>query len=283
MVNRKTIVEGSGIPDAGPSEWIEVSVERSVALLRLNDPEALNGLATPMIRELLAALERISAPDSGIRCAVLTGAGRAFCSGANLARVDPQEMLDSDGQLDLGRPLDEAYHPLLRALRDLPFPLITAVNGIAAGGGMSLAMMGDLVLAAQSASFLQAFRHRGLSLDCGASFLLPRLVGFGRALELSLLGEKLAAGKALEWGLVNRVYPDAELMDRAMELAHELAQGPTVALGLMRRAYWASRDNDFETQLSLERALQREAGRTQDFVEATRAFRKKRTPQFVGH
>jgi len=157
-----------------------------------------------------------------------------------------------------------------------------AVNGVAAGAGMSFAMMGDIVLAARSASFVQAFVRRGLVPDCGSTFLLPRLVGFGRALELALRGQKLAAEQALEWGLVNRVCEDERLMDEARELAAELAAGPTVALGLIRRAYWASRDNGFEAQLQVERELQREAGRSKDFVEGVSSFLQKRPAQFTG-
>jgi 2-(1,2-epoxy-1,2-dihydrophenyl)acetyl-CoA isomerase len=143
-------------------------------------------------------------------------------------------------------------------------------------------MLGDLVLAARGARFVQSFRHRGLIPDCGATFLLPRLVGFGRALELSLLGEELSAERALEWGLVNRVYDDDRLDAEARKLALELASGPTVALGLIRRAYWASRDNGFEQQLDVERDLQRQLGYTRDFIEGVSAFLEKRPASFRG-
>jgi 2-(1,2-epoxy-1,2-dihydrophenyl)acetyl-CoA isomerase len=147
---------------------------------------------------------------------------------------------------------------------------------------MSLAIMGDLVLAARSASFVQAFRRIGLVPDCGSTFLLPRLVGWGRAMELSLLGEKLSAEQALEWGLVNRLYDDGELMVEAMKLATDLAAGPTVTLGLIRKAYWDSFGNDYESQLRLERELQRLAGGTKDFMEGVTAFREKRRARFRG-
>jgi 2-(1,2-epoxy-1,2-dihydrophenyl)acetyl-CoA isomerase len=199
-----------------------------------------------------------------------------------LTGTDPSEVLDDEGNIDPGKLLDSVYHPFLLRIRDLHCPLITAVNGVAAGAGMSLAMMGDLVLAARSATFLQAFRGIGLVPDCGATFLLPRTVGWGRALELSLLGRKLSAEQALEWGLVNRVFDDDQLMAEAMKLASDLASGPTVALGLIRKAYWASPSNTFEEQIQLERELQRAAGRTQDFIEGVSAFRKKRPARFLG-
>jgi 2-(1,2-epoxy-1,2-dihydrophenyl)acetyl-CoA isomerase len=263
-------------------ERIELSVSGGVGVLTLCDPDVLNALSTPMLRGLGAALDAVEDLGSGVRCVMMTGAGRAFCAGANLTGSDPSEVLGDDGQLDAGRPLDEVYHPLLLRLRDLPCPLITAVNGPAAGAGMSLAMMGDLVLAARSASFVQAFRGIGLVPDCGSTFLLPRRVGWGRAMELSLLGEKLSAERALEWGLINRVCADDRLLAEATTLASELAAGPTVALRLIRRAYWASLHNDYEAQLQLERELQREAGRTKDFIEGVSAFQQKRPARFRG-
>jgi 2-(1,2-epoxy-1,2-dihydrophenyl)acetyl-CoA isomerase len=263
-------------------ERIDLDSSGSVVVLTLDDPEVLNALSIPMLRGLGEALSAIEAAGSGVRCVVLTGAGRAFCAGAHLTDADPTKMVDEDGQIDLGKPMDEAFHPVLRRLIDLHCPLITAVNGVAAGGGMSLAIMGDLVLAARSATFVQAFRGIGLVPDCGSTFLLPRRVGWGRALELSLLGEKISAERGLEWGLVNRVFDDEQLMAETMKLASELAAGPTVALGLTRRAYWESGRNTFAEQLELERQLQRVAGRTKDFAEGVTAFRHKRPARFEG-
>ncbi len=263
-------------------ERIDLRISDGVAAVTLDDPESLNAVSTPMLRGLNAALDAIEDPSNGVRCVLVTGAGRAFCSGANLTGTDPSEVLDDEGNIDPGRPLDAVYHPVLLRIRDLHCPLITAVNGVAAGAGMSLAMLGDLVLAARSATFLQAFRGIGLVPDCGATFLLPRTVGWGRALELSLLGRKLSAEQALEWGLVNRVFEDDQLMAEAMKLASDLASGPTVALGLIRKAYWASPGNSFEEQLQLERELQRAAGRTKDFIEGVSAFRQKRPARFLG-
>jgi 2-(1,2-epoxy-1,2-dihydrophenyl)acetyl-CoA isomerase len=253
-------------------ERIDLQISHGVGVVTLDHPEVLNALSAPMLDGLAAALDVIEDPGNGVRCVLMTGAGRAFCAGANLTQTDPSELLE-DGQLDLGKPLEDSYHPLLLRLRDLPCPLVTAVNGAAAGAGMSLAIMGDLVLAARSATFLQAFRGIGLVPDCGSTFLLPRLVGWSRAMELSLVGEKLSAEQALEWGLINRVCEDGELMAEAMKLASDLAAGPTVALGLIRKAYWESFHNDYESQLRLERELQRLAGRTKDFMEGVSAGR----------
>jgi 2-(1,2-epoxy-1,2-dihydrophenyl)acetyl-CoA isomerase len=205
----------------------------------------------------------------------MTGAGRGFCAGANLQP-------GSSGSRDAGLVLETLYHPFLRRLRELPMPLVTAANGAAAGVGMSFALMGDLVLCARSAYFLQAFRRIGLVPDGGSTWILPRLVGKARAMELSLLGERLPAEMALQWGLINRVVDDAELMDKAKDLARDLANGPTVALGLMRRLYWESAGNSYEEQLNLERQMQRKAGNTADFREGVRAFLEKRPAKFKG-
>jgi 2-(1,2-epoxy-1,2-dihydrophenyl)acetyl-CoA isomerase len=167
-------------------------------------------------------------------------------------------------------------------LRSLHCPLVTSVNGPAAGAGMSFALMGDMVLCARSAYFLQAFRRIGLVPDCGSTWLLPRLIGRARAIELSLMGERLSAEKALAWGLVNRVVDDAVLWDETMKLARELADGPTIALSLIRKLYWESPDNSFEEQLNLEFESQRSAGTTEDFREGVTAFFEKRPAKFRG-
>jgi len=251
----------------------------NVAVLTLNHPEALNAVSVQMLRDLTAALAQIEDPANGARCLILTGAGRGFCAGANLA--DP-ERDQSKGERKAGGVLEEWYHPILLRLRDLRMPFITAVNGPAAGVGMSFAMMGDIVIAARSAYFLQAFRRIGLVPDGGSTFLLPRRVGWSRAMELSMLAERLPAEKALEWGLVNRVVEDGEALGAAMALGSELAAGPTVSMALIRKAYWQSLDNTYEEQLRLESQLQTEAGRTQDFAEGVTAFFEKRPPAFKG-
>jgi len=247
-----------------------------VVLLTLNDPDVLNAINARMLEELKAAVDVIAAPSGPGRCLLITGAGRGFCSGANLGG-------GTEGQPPTRRMgLDETYNPLFLKLKRLPMPVVTAVNGPAAGIGMSLALMGDIVIAARSAYFYQAFRNVGLVPDGGATWLLPRLIGRARAAELSLLAQRLPAETALEWGLINRVVDDGALMAQALEVAENLASGPTVALGLMRQAYWQSLDNTYEAQLGLESAFQTRAGATEDAEEGREAFREKRTPQFKG-
>src|SRR5579864_6593430 len=213
-----------------------VTAHGNVAILTLNHPEAMNAAGTKLVKGAAAALNFIEKKDSGFRAMILTGEGRGFCSGANLAERGSEET-------GVGHALETVYHPFLRRLRDLSIPLVTAVNGAAAGVGMSIALMGDLVIAARSAYFLQAFRRIGLVPDGGSTWLLPRLIGRARALELSILGERLSAEKAQSWGLIARVCDDAELMTETYALAKELAAGPTVALSLIRRAYWESPNN----------------------------------------
>ncbi len=258
---------------------IALSFEDGIALLKLNHPEALNAVSLQMIRELSQAVDEIGDPANGARCLVMTGEGRGFCAGANL--TDSENDRTSE-ERDAGRVLETHYHPFLLKLRDLRMPFITAVNGPAAGVGMSFALMGDIVLAARSAYFLQAFKRIGLIPDGGSTFLLPRLVGLRRAMELAMLAEKLPAERALEWGLINRVYADPDLMPEAMTLARDLASGPTVALSLIRKAFWQSPENSYEAQLHVERILQREAGLTEDFVEGVTAFVQKRPAKFKG-
>jgi len=258
-------------------KYMKLTLDGPVAVLAYNRPEVLNAMSPESLAEFGEALDVIEDPASGVRCVVLTGEGRAFCAGANL-----RERASGDAP-EAGAVLDTSYHPILRRLRDLRCPLITAVNGPAAGGGMAFALMGDLIVAVRSAYFMQAFRRIGLVPDCGSSWLLPRLVGRARSLELSLLGERLPAEKALEWGLINRVVDDGEALNEAMKLARELANGPTVALGLIRRLYAESNENSFEEQLDLERQFQRAAGRASDFAEGVQAFLEKRPARFTGH
>jgi 2-(1,2-epoxy-1,2-dihydrophenyl)acetyl-CoA isomerase len=250
-----------------------------VAVLKMDHQEVMNAVSMDMLGGLAEALDEIEARKAEVRCVVLTGAGRAFCTGANLQGRNQQQ---KPGRSNAGAALETGFHPFLRRIRNLHCPLVTAVNGPAAGAGMSFALMGDMILAARSAYFLQAFRRIGLVPDCGSTWLLPRLVGKARAIELSLMGERLPAEKALEWGLVNRVHDDAVLMDEAMKLARELASGPTVALSLIRKLYWDSAENSFEDQLNLEFQSQRLAGSTEDFREGVTAFLEKRPAEFQG-
>ncbi|HVV41807.1 MAG TPA: enoyl-CoA hydratase/isomerase [Nitrobacter sp.] len=257
---------------------VTLDIDGAVAVLKLDHQEVMNAVSMDMLGGLGEALDAVEDRRDEIRCLVLTGAGRAFCTGANLQGRNQQK----PGRSNAGQTLEIGYHPFLRRLRYLHCPIVTSVNGPAAGAGMSLALMGDMILCARSAYFLQAFRRIGLVPDCGATWLLPRLIGKARSTELSLLGERLPAEKALEWGLVNRVYDDAQLMDETMKLAHELANGPTVALSLIRKLYWDSPENTFEEQLNLEYLSQRSAGATADFKEGVSAFLEKRPAKFKG-
>jgi 2-(1,2-epoxy-1,2-dihydrophenyl)acetyl-CoA isomerase len=250
-----------------------------VAILTLDHPEVMNAVSVDMLGGLVDALDEIAERKAEVRCLVITGAGRAFCTGANLQGRNNDVTKKSGGA---GATLETAFHPFLRRLRGLHCPIVTAVNGPAAGAGMSFALMGDLILCARSSYFLQAFRRIGLVPDCGSTWLLPRLIGKARSVELSLLGERLPAEKALEWGLINRVYDDAALMEETMKLARELANGPTVALSLIRKLYWDSTENSFEDQINLEVQSQRLAGATSDFKEGVSAFLEKRPANFTG-
>jgi 2-(1,2-epoxy-1,2-dihydrophenyl)acetyl-CoA isomerase len=258
---------------------VQLGFADHIAVVTLNHPEALNAVSIQMLRELTAALTEIEDPEKGARCLILTGAGRGFCAGAHLSDAESDR---SSGEGRAGRVLKEWYHPIFLRLRDLRMPIIAAVNGPAAGVGMSLAMMGDIVIAARSAYFLQAFRRIGLIPDGGSTFLLPRKVGWSRALELSMLAERLPAEKALAWGLINQVVDDGQTLKVAMDLGRDLAAGPTVSMALIRKAYWQSFSNTYEQQLHLESELQTEAGRTQDFTEGVKAFFEKRSPAFKG-
>ena len=260
-------------------ERVLLDFQDNVAMVTLNHPEALNAVSLTMIKEVSQAIDEVADPANGARCCLLTGAGRGFCAGANLTDDSADR---SSGQRDAGQVLEEHYHPFLLKLRALKMPLVTAVNGPAAGVGMSFALMGDLVLAARGAYFLQAFRRIGLIPDGGSTYILPRLVGMRRALELAMLGEKLPAEKALEWGMITRVCDDDSLMAEATRLATELAAGPTVALSLIRQAFQQSLDNTYEEQLHVERVFQRDAGFTSDFLEGVKAFVEKRPAVFQG-
>ena len=254
---------------------VVLDFEGKVAVLKFNHPEVMNAVGADMLEGLNAAIREIQDPNNGARCLLLTGVGRGFCAGANLA--------DRGGRGDgAGASLRTAYHPLLLTLRDLDMPLVTAVNGAAAGVGMSFALLGDIVCAAKGAFFLQAFARIGLVPDGGATFMLPRMVGWGRAMELSLLAERLPAEKAEAWGLVNRIYDDNDaLLTGALDIAAKLADGPK-SLALIRRLYWATWHNAYEQQLDLEARMQAEAGRTKDHAEGVKAFLEKRDPAFRG-
>jgi len=259
-------------------ERAKLDIKNEIATLTLNHPEVMNAVSPEMLRGLMKAMDEVENPSNGVRCLIMTGEGRGFCTGANLQGRDENNASPNDA----GSTLETAFHPFLRRLRNLKVPFISAVNGPAAGIGMSFALMGDLVICARSSYFLQAFRRIGLVPDGGSTWVLPRLIGKARAMELSMLAEKLPAETALQWGLVNRVYDDEKLMDEAQSLAKDLANGPTLALGMIRQLYWESAGNSYEEQLNLERQSQRVAGNSADFKEGVKAFLGKRAAVFKG-
>jgi 2-(1,2-epoxy-1,2-dihydrophenyl)acetyl-CoA isomerase len=261
---------------------IKVANEGDIAVITMADPATMNAAGVDTAGELLAAFKAAVMAETPARAILLTGEGRGFCSGANLSGSGGgSRAVDGDGKPDAGAALETVYNPLVTYMREMPVPLVTAVNGAAAGVGCSLALLGDLIVAAESAYFLQAFRRIGLVPDGGSTYLLPRAIGRARAMEMALLGERVPAAQALEWGMINRVVPDAELMPTAMGLAKALASGPA-SLGLSRQILWASLDSDWAPQLHRERLAQKSAGKTADFAEGVGAFLAKRPAVFTG-
>lgn len=260
--------------------YIRFDEAKGVATMTLARPAALNALTTAMIEEMIDAVDRVR--DSGtIRCLLLTGAGRAFCSGADLATGGTAGST-TEGASDTGHRLETHFNPLIERLFALPVPFVTAVTGAAAGAGASLALAGDIVIAGESAYFLQAFVNIGLVPDVGATWLLPRLAGRARALAMMMLGERVPAATALEWGMIWQVVPDAELMAVAQIMAARLAAGPTQTYGLIRSGIRAAMDCSLTNALAVERRNQRLAGQTTDFAEGVSAFLQKRPAAFTG-
>lgn len=252
-------------------EHVILDTHGKVAVIALNHDATVNALSATMVESLNAALDVVEKGD--FRALVLTGAGRGFCSGADMKELPARR------QEGAGRVLEQVFHPLFRRLRDLPIPVVTAVNGAAVGIGMSLALMGDLIVASRTASFLLSFTRIGLVPDGGLTFVLPRLIGLARARELALLADRLSAERALDWGLVNCVVDHSQLMDEAIGLAHRLADGPA-ALPLTRKLFWD--EKGYEAQLAREAGAQEQAGGTDDFAEGLAAFLEKREPRFTG-
>ena len=253
-------------------ESVLISAQAGVLTITLNRPEKLNALNPEMHKALRGALER-ALDDRDVRALLLTGAGRAFCAGQDLSE---RNAAPGATPIDLSVSLGSYYNPLVRRMRELPKPIVAAVNGVAAGAGANLALACDIVLAARSATFVQSFSRLGLVPDSGGTYFLPRLVGMARAMGLSLLGEPLPAEEAARWGLIWKVFDDAELMPQATALAEKLAQGPTKGYGLVKKALYASAGNSLDAQLDLERDLQREAGFSEDYRKAVADFLNKR-------
>lgn len=259
---------------------ISYELQGNTAVIAFDDDKTLNACGVDTAIELLHAFEVAAAQA---RCTILTGKGRGFCSGANLGGMGSgPEIAHPGSKPDAGKALDAFYNPLVTAIREHPHPVITAVNGAAAGVGCAIGLMGDIVIAGKSAYFLQAFRRIGLVPDGGSTWLLARTIGRVRAMEMALFGEKVPAEQAMSWGLVNRVVDDAELMPTALGMAEKLAAGPTVALALTRKLIWEASESDFGSALHGERVAQRTAGRTDDFREGVSAFLQKRAAEFKG-
>jgi len=255
------------------------SARDSIATLTLNRPDKLNCFTQRMIDEIRHALDAVDRADSGIRCLVITGAGRGFCSGQDLKEA----MTAAGGKMpDLGEVVEKSYTPMIKAMRELDRPILGVVNGIAAGAGAGFALACDIVLAARSASFLLPFARIGLAADGGATWTLPRLIGHARALAMTMLGDPVGAEQAESWGMIWKMVDDAELPAAAEAMAARLANQPTRALALSKRLLQASTANSLDVQLDMEGKLQTLAGRTEDFREGATAFIEKRAPRFVG-
>ena len=254
-------------------------VDERIATVRLNRPQAFNAMTLEMAGELREALAQLGS-DAGVRAIVLTGEGRAFSAGADLVTTLGELPRDGQNRPDLGHLLEHYFNPLLLQMRELPQPVIVAVNGVAAGGASSLALAGDLTIAARSASFAQVFVKIGLAPDVGGSTTLVRALGLQRAMGLSLLGENLSAEDAHRTGLIWAVVDDARLQDEARALARRIAAAPRPAVSSIKQMLHAAADQTLREQLTLERDLQRRCGQTADFMEGATAFIEKRKPRF---
>jgi 2-(1,2-epoxy-1,2-dihydrophenyl)acetyl-CoA isomerase len=259
-------------------ETILFGVENGAARLTLNRPEKLNSFNIRMHEEIQDALRAVE-NDPDVRVLVLTGAGRGFCAGQDLS----DRVIASSGEaVDLGASIEKYYAPLVRRLRSLKMPVLCAVNGVAAGAGANLAFACDLVVAAKSASFIESFCKLGLLPDTGGTYFLPRLAGMARAMGLALLGEKISAEQAAQWGLIWRCFDDEDFASEVEKLIAYFRSGPTTGFARIKHAIYASAGNSLEDQLDLERDLMSEAGKSADFREGVVAFLEKRAPQFTG-
>jgi 2-(1,2-epoxy-1,2-dihydrophenyl)acetyl-CoA isomerase len=258
-------------------ETIVFDVSGGVARLTLNRPDRLNSFNTVMHGEVREALGSLKGSDA--RVLILTGAGRGFCAGQDLG---DRAVAPGGAAVDLGESIEKNYKPLVMALRSLPMPVIAAVNGVAAGAGANIALACDLVIAAKSASFVQAFSKLGLVPDSGGTWVLPRLIGTARAMGLAFLGDKLPAEQAAQWGLIWRCVEDAELATTVDAIAQQFASAPTRGLALTKQAIYEGWGRTLEAQLDVERDYQRELGYSADYAEGVAAFTQKRPPQFKG-
>ncbi len=259
-------------------EVLLIDRQEGYQVLTLNRPEKLNAFNIPLHEAIRAALDEV-AVDEDCRALLITGAGRGFCAGQDLGDRDPATLGDNP---DLGATIEQYYNPLVRQIKTLPIPVICAVNGVAAGAGANIALACDIVLAAKSARFIQAFAKIGLVPDCGGTWSLTHLVGSARARGLALTASPLMAEQAEQWGMIWRAIDDDDLMSEAHKLARDFAKAPTASLGLAKQAFDAAATNSFDEQLDLERYLQKEAGKSPDYVEGVTAFREKRLPRFTG-
>lgn len=264
-------------PLSSPDALIQVAQRGAVRVLTLNRPAALNSFTQAMHAELRGALDAAAA-DADVRAVLITGAGRGFCAGQDLN--DPGMAAGADGRPDIGAVIEKNYRPLALRLQAMPVPVVCAVNGVAAGAGANFAFGCDIVLAARSASFIQAFSKIGLIPDCGGTWLLPRLAGRARALALALLGDKLSAADAERFGLIWQVVDDADLQAQAFALAMRLAAQPSKAIAATRHAFDAAQSLSLDDALALEAHVQGELGRADDFAEGVAAFQQKRPAHF---
>ena len=259
-------------------ESIIFSNEQGIARLTLNRPDRLNSFTDAMHAEVRDALALVRA-DTAVRVLLLTGAGRGFCAGQDLA---DRAVAPGAEPVDIGASIERNYKPLVLTLRALPMPVVCAVNGVAAGAGANIALACDIVIAAKSASFIQAFAKIGLLPDAGGTYFLPRLIGSARAMGLALLGEKLSAEQAVAWGLIWKCVEDAELTGTVDAMLTHFASAPTRGMAATKRALQLAAGNTLEAQLDIERDLQRELGRSDDYREGVAAFSAKRPPKFSG-
>jgi 2-(1,2-epoxy-1,2-dihydrophenyl)acetyl-CoA isomerase len=258
-------------------ETILFDVRDAIARITLNRPGKLNSFNIEMHEELRKTLTAVES-DSSVRVLVLTGAGRGFCAGQDLG----DRVIGAGESIDLGASIETYYAPLVRRLQSLPMPVIAAVNGVAAGAGANLAFACDLVIAAKSASFVESFCKLGLIPDTGGTYFLPRLVGTARAMGMALLGEKISAEQAVEWGLIWKCVDDAEFAGAVDKLAAQMAAAPTMGLARIKQAIYCSGQHSLDEQLDLERDTMRVLGRSADFREGVAAFLEKRAPKFTG-